>query len=271
MSDILERICERTSADLSRRREETPLAALEDRARRAEPPRGFAAALRNAVAAGSYGLIAEIKKASPSKGLIRADFDPSALATAYADGGATCLSVLTDEPFFQGHMDNLAAARTAVALPVLRKDFMLDPYQIVESRAIGADCVLLIMAALDDAQARDLEDAAIDLGMDVLIEAHDAPEFARALELRSPLIGINNRNLKTLDVDLEITEKIAATAPSDRLLVCESGLYARADLDRMNRAGASCFLVGESLMRSPDVAAATRALLTPDTALTAAG
>ena len=268
MSDVLQRICERTLADMIVRRNDTPLAALEDKARHADPPRGFAAALRNAVADGGYGLIAEIKKASPSKGLIRADFDPPSLAAAYAEGGATCLSVLTDTPFFQGGMDDLTAAKAAVKLPVLRKDFMLDPYQIVEARAIGADCVLLIMAALGDGQAGELEDAATDLGMDVLIEVHDASEFACALELRSPLIGINNRNLKTLEVDLATTEELAGGLPDDRLLICESGLYSRADLDRMNRAGASCFLIGESLMRAPDVAVATRALLTPETPAT---
>ena len=261
MSDVLARICADKRADLLRRKAAAPLALGRQRAAAAPPPRGFADRLRAAVAAGGYGLIAEIKKASPSKGLIRADFDPAALAAAYARGGATCLSVLTDGPYFQGRDADLTAARAAAELPVLRKDFTLEPYQVFEARALGADCVLLIMAALDDAAAAALEQAALALGMDVLIEVHDAAELDRALRLESPLIGVNNRNLKTLTVDLGVTEELAEVMPRGRLLISESGLHGADDLARMAGAGAHCFLVGESLMRQPDVAAATRALL----------
>jgi indole-3-glycerol phosphate synthase len=227
----------------------------------APPLRRFAAALEGHLAEGRYGLIAEIKKASPSAGLIRGDFDPEALALAYAAGGASCLSVLTDTPYFQGSDDDLRAARGYVALPVLRKDFILDPYQILESRHIGADCVLLIMAALSDPLASELAVAATELGLDVLAEVHDGAELDRALRLGVRMIGINNRNLKTLETDLCTTERLAPEVPADRIVVAESGIRRAADLDRLAAAGARCFLVGETLMREPDVAAATRRLL----------
>ncbi len=262
MSDVLARICADKWALITTRRQETPLSDVETQAKAAPPPRGFAHALQARADAGAYGLICEIKKASPSKGLIRANFDPPALASAYAAGGATCLSVLTDTPYFQGRDEDLVAARAAVELPVLRKDFMLDPYQIAESRALGADCVLLILAALTDAQAAELEDAALGLGMDVLLEVHDGAELDRALALRSPLLGINNRNLKTLRIDLATTEALAPRVPAERLLIAESGLHGPGDLARLNAVGAAAFLVGESLMRQPDVTAATAALLT---------
>jgi len=261
MSDVLTRICDDKRAHVASCKAARPLSAVEAEARAASPPRGFVAALRRMVESGRHGLIAEIKKASPSKGLIRADFDPPSLARAYREGGAACLSVLTDEPYFQGRDEYLVAARAAVDLPVLRKDFMLDPYQVVEARALGADCILLIMAALDDAQAAELEDAAISYGLDVLVEVHDRAELDRALRLKTPLVGVNNRNLKTLSIDLATTEELAPHVPPGRMLVAESGLYGPTDLTRMSRVGARCFLVGESLMRQDDVTAATRALL----------
>jgi indole-3-glycerol phosphate synthase len=263
MRDTLARINAYKRKEVEAAKAVVPPAEIRDRAERAPPPRGFIAALERAIAAGRYGLIAEIKRASPSKGLIRKDFDAAALARAYRDGGATCLSVLTDAPEFQGSLEFLKQARSAVDLPILRKDFMLDPYQIYQARAWGADCVLLIMASLTDAEAAELERVAVALGMDVLVEVHDEPELHRALALRSRLIGINNRNLKSLQVDLGTTETLAVLIPKDRLPVSESGLVGPADLARMARAGARCFLIGESLMRQPDVAAATRALLAP--------
>ncbi len=263
MSDVLARILADKREAIAAAKAERPLAALERTAAVASPPRGFIAALEKALAAGRYGLIAEIKRASPSRGLIRADFDPPALARAYAKGGATCLSVLTDEPYFQGQPAHLAAARAAVSLPVLRKDFMIEPYQVVEARAIGADCILIIMAAVSDGEAQALETTALAYGMDVLVEVHNRSELDRALALRTPLIGINNRNLKTLAIDLATTEELAAALPPGRLLVSESGLYHPHDLSRMARSGARCFLIGESLMKQSDVEAATRALLAP--------
>lgn len=262
MSDVLARINAYKREHIARCKVALPVVALDQQARATPAPRGFIRALQNTIAAGRYGLIAEIKKASPSKGLIRADFDPPTLARAYAAGGATCLSVLTDEPSFQGHDDYLRAVRRAVNLPIIRKDFMLDPYQVIEARALGADCILLIMASLSDAQAAELEAAADDYGLDVLVEVHDGEELDRALKLKSPLLGVNNRNLKTLAVDIATTEALAARVPAGKILVAESGLYTKADLDRMAKCGARCFLVGESLMRQADVEVATRLLLT---------
>jgi indole-3-glycerol phosphate synthase len=260
MATILDKIKAYKLEDVARRKSARPLPDLDEAIAAAPAPRGFAAALMRAQQSG-YALIAEIKKASPSKGLIRADFDPAALARAYADGGATCLSVLTDAPSFQGDDAYLLAASAACNLPCLRKDFLYDTYQVYESRALHADCILIIMATLSDAQAIELEDAAFSLGMDVLIEVHDRSELDRAGALKSPLIGINNRNLHSFDVTLQTTRDLARYVPEGRMIVSESGLFTPADLADVAAYGARAFLIGESLMRQDDVAGATRALL----------
>jgi indole-3-glycerol phosphate synthase len=261
MRDVLAEICAEKRAHVARAKTALSETALLAALAEAPLPRPFAAALEGHLAEGRYGLIAEIKKASPSAGLIRGDFDPGSLARAYAAGGASCLSVLTDTPYFRGSDEDLRAARRHTELPVLRKDFILDPYQILESRHIGADCVLLIMAALSDAMASELAATAAELGLDVLAEVHDDVELDRALRLGVRMIGINNRNLKTLQTDLATTERLAPEVPADRIVVSESGIRRVEDLDRLAAAGARCFLVGETLMREPDVAEAVRRLL----------
>jgi indole-3-glycerol phosphate synthase len=261
MSDILERIAAYKREEVAARKALHPIEVLEAAAREASEPRGFRAALERAHAPGRLALIAEIKKASPSRGLIRADFDPPALARAYETGGATCLSVLTDGPSFQGHEDYLVSARGATDLPCLRKEFLVDVWQVTESRALGADAVLVILSMVDDTLASDLMAAARAHGMDVLVEVHDEREMARAAGLRANLVGINNRDLRTFTVDLAITDRLARTAPAEALLVTESGIFSAADAARLEASGARAMLVGESLMRQTDVAQATRVLL----------
>ena len=262
MADVLARICDDVRAEVAARKAARSVEGLkQDIASRGDQPRGFGYALKEAATSGRYGLIAEIKKASPSGGLIREDFDPATLAKAYLAGGATCLSVLTEQRHFQGDPAHLKAARAAVPLPVLRKDFMIDPWQVYESRAMGADCILVIMAAVSDAQARELEQVSMSLDLDVLVEVHNRDELDRALMLETSLIGINNRNLKTLITDLRVTEELAPLVPPDRFLIAESGIKNTDDLRRLAAVGPNCYLVGESLMRQHNVTAAVRALL----------
>jgi indole-3-glycerol phosphate synthase len=258
---ILDRICDEKRKQVTEQKGRRPIQELLKRAKDQAPPRGFAAALTRKVETIGIGLIAEIKKASPSAGVIRADFKPAQLARAYQRGGAACLSVLTDQKFFQGSDADLGEARSAVELPVIRKDFMVDPYQVVEARALGADCILLIVGALNDSDLSNLEDIALGYGMDVLIEVHDEAELERGLKLKSPLIGINNRDLRIMKTDLGTTERLAPLVPSERQIVCESGIDSPVDVKRMIAAGVRRFLIGESLMKRPDVELATRVLL----------
>ena len=271
MTDILAKIENYKREEIAAAKRARPLAEVETAAKAAPAPRGFLAAIERKRAAGDYALIAEIKKASPSKGLIRADFDPPAHARAYEAAGAACLSVLTDVPYFQGHDDYLAAVRAACSLPCLRKDFMIDPWQVTEARALGADAILIIVAALDDGQMQEIEAEAIVYGMDVLVEVHDAAELDRALALKSQLIGVNNRDLRDFSIDLTRTYDLVARAPAGCTFVAESGLGSKDDLDAMAEHNVRCFLVGESLMRQADVTAATRALLSRGDAPRATG